>query len=180
MNNTNVYLALIGFAVVILLIVALARGWIHKARLLFKNFGVELVGQGKNIYEKVRNDNWVIGPDEGKYDLSSGVLRHIPDPQTLEALGYERSKFVRLSDSAFCKLSRGHEIQSVRTANLVRRINTSGVYAVIEGEKRWVPNPETLAAIGRNFEEVKDLRPEDFDAIKQGTKLVEVSHWSNT
>jgi hypothetical protein len=125
----------------------------------------------------IKNPNWIIGPDEGKYDFSTGTLRHIPDPATLDALGYKRNQFVRWSKEKFNSVSQGHDIRSVRKCRLVQKGNTSGVYAILEGIKRWVPDKETLLAIGRNFDEVESIDEKEFFALQEGESLVKSSEW---
>ncbi|OGY75414.1 MAG: hypothetical protein A2295_04620 [Candidatus Jacksonbacteria bacterium RIFOXYB2_FULL_44_15] len=169
--------------VIVLLILAFRKGIFKKAIFWTKWWGTELEGaenlqKANSSIRLIKKQNWVDGPDGEKYDVSTGVLRHIPDRETLEALGYVESKFVTWDKKKFQTKSLGHPIQSVKTAELIRKGNTSGVYAVIENQRRWVPNPETLAAINRNFGEVKRLSDDEFNKFSQGVSLVDASKWS--
>jgi hypothetical protein len=74
-------------------------------------------------------------------------LHHIPDPDTLQLLGYSFNDVSVISPQEFRQYSIRPPLESVRTARLVRASNRREVYIIIGGERRHVPDPGTLYVI---------------------------------
>jgi len=81
------------------------------------------------------------------YLYKDGVLRHIPDPPTLQLLGYSFKDVNVISAEEFQKYTVRPALESVITGRLVRARNGPEVYIIIGGEKRHVPDPTTLNVI---------------------------------
>ena len=81
------------------------------------------------------------------YLYKDGALRHIPDPPTLQLLGYSFNDINVISAQEFQKYATKPALESVVTGRLVRAKNKPEVYIIIGGEKRHVPDPTTLNVI---------------------------------
>ena len=81
------------------------------------------------------------------YLYKNGVLHHIPDPPTLQLLGYSFNDVNIISAQEFQKYTVRPALESVMTGRLVRANNKPEVYIIIGGEKRHIPDPTTLSVI---------------------------------
>jgi hypothetical protein len=81
------------------------------------------------------------------YLYRNGGLQHIPDPDTLHFLGYTFNDVSVISQQEFHQYSIRPPLDNIRTCMLVRANNRPEVYAIIGGERRHVPNLNTLYAI---------------------------------
>jgi hypothetical protein len=81
------------------------------------------------------------------YLFRNSILRHIPDPPTLQLLGYSFLDVQVISDNEFQKYKRGGPLESVATANLIQANGKPEVYIIIGEEKHHVPDPNTLITI---------------------------------
>lgn len=81
------------------------------------------------------------------YLYRNGILRHIPDPPTLQLLGFSFLDVQVVSDNEFEKYRRGGPLESVATANIIQANGKPEVYIIIGEEKRHVPDQNTLIAI---------------------------------
>lgn len=174
---TIIVIFLFIIVIILILIIAINKGVLNKAKFWTNWGGAELEGGEKKKMQYDKNKNWILGPDGRKYDFSTGVLRHIPDPESLDSLGYDRRQFVEWDKKRFETESIGHEIESVKRAKLVRKGQTSGVYIILEGSKRWVPDIETLMAIGRTLDDVTSISDEEFNNIQSNGRLKKKSEW---
>jgi len=76
-----------------------------------------------------------------------GALHHIPDPPTLQLLGYSFNDINVIPAKEFQKYTIRPALESVIVGRLVRAENKPEVYIIIGGEKKHVPDPTTLNVI---------------------------------
>lgn len=115
------------------------------------------------------------------YLYKDGALRHIPDPPTLQLLGYSFSDVNDISSDEFSKYIQKPALESISSGRLVRANNQYEVYIILDGEKRHVPDPLTLLAIqqykskeGQN-NKVEILSEDDVSKWPTGKPLVRVT-----
>ncbi len=84
--------------------------------------------------------------DEKIYLYQKGVIRHIPDPDTLLLLGYSFVDVVNIPQDEFDAYNKRSDIESVRTATFVRDQNDI-VWYTTHDEKKRVPDQITLRYI---------------------------------
>ena len=81
------------------------------------------------------------------YLYRDGALHHIPDPPTLQLLGYSFNDINVISPQEFRQYRIRPALESVTTCRLVRANNRPEVYIIIGGERRHVPDEFTLYII---------------------------------
>ncbi|MFH1189055.1 MAG: TIR domain-containing protein [bacterium] len=116
-----------------------------------------------------------------KYVVFNNHRHWIPNTITRNALGYREERFIRLTDIELSKYPASDNIEDIKDVRLIRNENDpSPVFALFNIpalEKRHVPNPPTLDAIGRKQDEVAYLSPEEFSAFPTGKDILSVNHW---
>jgi hypothetical protein len=105
------------------------------------------------------------------YLYKDGALHHIPDPPTLQLLGYSFNDVNVISAQEFQKYTIRPALESIVTGRLVRAKNKPEVYIIIGGEKRHVPDPATLNVIQQLSLEAGHTRA--IEILSQG----EVEQW---
>jgi hypothetical protein len=88
-----------------------------------------------------------------------GGLHHIPDPATLQFLGYSFNDVSVISPQEFQQYSIRPPLEGVTTGRLVRANNRPEVYIIIGGERRHVPDPSTLYVIQLLRSQAGNTRP---------------------
>lgn len=117
------------------------------------------------------------------YYVSNGYKYHIPDPETFEVLGFQWNNIKPITQTEFDSYNvqpynKELKVGGAKYGSLIRR--TTGdtwyyVYIIDEkGSKRHIPNPETLYAMGRMFNEVIVLDDASFDGISMGLPVPSV------
>jgi len=81
------------------------------------------------------------------YLYRDGVLRHIPDPPTLQLLGHSFADIHTISEKEFQKYKSRPPLESVSTGRLVQAIGKAEVYIIVGDEKLHVPDLNTLIAV---------------------------------
>jgi hypothetical protein len=105
------------------------------------------------------------------YLYKDGVLHHIPDPPTLQLLGYSFNDVNVISVEEFQRYTLRPPLESVVKGRLVRAQDKREVYIIIGGEKRHVPDPTTLNVIQQLNSEAGHSRT--IEILSQG----EVEQW---
>ena len=104
----------------------------------------------------------------GVYFITQGRRRHIPDPATFAALGFDWGR-VRDMPGVMSIPDAGR--YPTLPGNLIRNPSNGAVYVLTGGVKRHVPDPNTFAAMGLRWESVRDLSPNIFGAIPDGPPM---------
>jgi hypothetical protein len=99
---------------------------------------------------QIREPNALLIRREGTpevYLYRNGLLRHLPDPPTLQLLGYSFSDVQVISISEFNNYKIGARFESVATARTVRAVGRPEVYIIIGEEKHHVPDTNTMIVL---------------------------------
>ncbi len=122
---------------------------------------------------KLQNDYHVY------YRSADAARHHVPDPETFEILRFDWNSITTVPDTGVISnplpvLRTG----SAKDGSLIRRRGLYGegykVYLIERGIARHVPDPNTLFAMGRRFDEVFPLERALFDRIPQGAEIPSV------
>ncbi len=101
------------------------------------------------------------------YYIFDGKKHYIPNPPTLEILGL--SKQVRVvPDDQVNAIPLGDQVP-VLTSNVMVKAGTGQVFMIEAGKRRYIPDPDTLAALHVTKEQVKYVPNAVADAIPLGT-----------
>jgi len=153
------------------------------------------------------------------YVIVDGQRRHVPNPETLDALGISRSMINNrgYSDADLCTIPQGPDIPDVvrdpsgfqafknwifpdlppigqpaptqtqppqQNGNVADSFNTrdiinigGNIYVIVDGQRRHVPNPETLDALGIGRDRINNRGYSDSElsTIPQGSDIPDVN-----
>jgi hypothetical protein len=100
------------------------------------------------------------GSDPAVYLYQSGVIRHIPDPATLQLLGHSFGDVVSVSDREFAAYTSRPPIDSVSEARLVRSEESRMVWIIFDDIRKRIPDAPTLAFL-------QELNDRSIDAVSE-------------
>jgi hypothetical protein len=109
--------------------------------------------------------------DEKIYIMENGKRRWIPDPQTFAAMGLNMSAVRTFPSEELGKVSSTKPLPSRKDGSLLRYLGDHKVYIMENGKRRWIPDPETFAAMGLNVGAVSDVSLADVNAISENNPL---------
>ncbi|AGY57335.1 S-layer homology domain-containing protein [Gloeobacter kilaueensis] len=115
----------------------------------------------------------VRGSSSTIYKVENGRRRAIPNPQTLQALGYSFDQVVKLPDNQLNTIPLGQPVPSqpfFADGALVRGSGPT-IYQIENGRRRAIPDPQTLQALGYNFNQVKKISDSQLNAIPLGAPV---------
>ncbi len=119
--------------------------------------------------------------NDRKFVVFKDKKYYIPDSVTRNALGYRLDRFTPVSESELAKYPTGDNIESVSSVTLIRDVSKHApVFARFTtpvDEKRHIPNPPTLDAMGRKQEEVTSVDHDVFTSIPTGTEIKTKECW---
>lgn len=108
------------------------------------------------------------------YLYRDGLLRHIPDPETLLLTGYSFDDVVVISEKEFSAYKRGPTIESVKTAKLLE-CGTGHTWMILDNVSRRIPDPYTLNAIRQiNNQPIQHVSQSQFGQYPEGKPLASV------
>ena len=111
------------------------------------------------------------------YYVFSGKRHYVPNPATLEALGF--SKQVRLvPETEVSAIPPGEPIPAL-ISRIVAKGGTGQVFMIEAGKRRYIPDPDTMRALHITKEQVKYLPDAAADVIPLGDPLPRQSSASN-
>jgi hypothetical protein len=96
------------------------------------------------------------------------MLRPIPDPETLFAMGYDWNMIARVSARELNTLPRGAMLPSRKDGALVRAEGHPEVYVVEKAVRRHIPDPETFIARGLDWGRIQAVSSADLADIPAG------------
>ncbi len=76
----------------------------------------------------------------------NGKRHHVPNPPTLAALGI-RPPIAQQPDSFVRAIPEGEPLPNL-PGNVIQKGGTGEIYLLESGKRRYIPNPETLTAMG--------------------------------
>jgi len=110
------------------------------------------------------------GPQHHRIHLyEDGKLRYIPDPPTLVLLGYSFADVQEVSEEEFEKYNMIRDIESITAAPLIQDPSTTAVYIIHEGEKKHVPDPDTLNFLLHRGQVGRQVQPADDNQLQLPT-----------
>jgi hypothetical protein len=127
-------------------------------------FSPQTLLQDKAIYQ-VKGNSEI-------YLVSNNTLRLIPDPETLQYLGYNSTQVITVSAQDFKSLSKGTAMPSRKDSAFIQVSGTLNIYVMENGIKRLIPNLQTFKAMNPNGNIVQKLNQQDFDAIITGPDVI--------
>jgi hypothetical protein len=105
-------------------------------------------------------------PATGKVSVVyQGRRRHIPNPETLIALGFRWEEVT--NDARLAALPEGAPYP-VLTTNLIRQPATGAVYILEQGLRRGIPDMDTFIKMGLSWSSVRDVPDTTLTAIPLG------------
>ena len=100
------------------------------------------------------------------YYVFDGKRHYVPNPSTLEALGF--SKQVRLvPDSQASAIPLGEPIPAL-TSKVLVKAGTGQVFLIEGGKRRYIPDPDTMQAMHIPKEQIKYVPDASADVIPMG------------
>lgn len=152
------------------------------------------------------SDRDIINISGNIYVIASGQRRHVPNPETLDALGISRDRINNrgYSDADLSSIPQGPDIPDVirdpsgfqafkdwflsnptppPSRNVVDSFSTGdiiniggNIYVIVNAQRRHVPNPETLDALGisRSMINNRGYSDADLSTIPQGPDIPDV------
>ncbi|MCB9279244.1 MAG: hypothetical protein H6562_10035 [Lewinellaceae bacterium] len=105
------------------------------------------------------------------FAIKNRQRRYIPDPPTLNNLGYTWGNIKNISAEDLNQIPQGTDFPSRRDGTLVRAVQTAPVYIIFNGVRRHVPDPTTFAAMGLSWANVRDIPAEDLEPIPLGAQI---------
>jgi len=106
------------------------------------------------------------------YIVINKILRGIPDPETLAAMGYNFAQVQDISAQQSTTLPKGAVLPSRRDGTLLRAENDPEVFIMEKGIRRSIPDIETFNDMSLNMANVKSVSRQDLLDIPQGPKVV--------
>src|SRR5215210_1493977 len=95
-----------------------------------------------------------------------GKRRWIQNPETLHCLGgWDAVK--KVDDGALNSYSEGTPIPDLKSGSLLKGTGPK-VYSVDQCARRWIPDPDTLNAMGFKWGNVQTVPDEDLNLLAEG------------
>ncbi len=114
--------------------------------------------------------------DRAAFLVDGGKRRWIPNPETFITLGLDLAKVETLSQEEMKTIPTGRPIRNVLGKQPLKRSQQTGKYSIIEmGQRREIPNIQTLVALGYSDEEMEELPEEAVNSIKKGQNIPDLS-----
>jgi len=120
---------------------------------------------------EVNETDLVKGSGPEVYYIQNNLKRHIPDPETFNILHFDWAAIKPISDSLLASKNEGDTIPPLKNSMLIKRDQEIYVYIIESGQKRWIPDPNTLDSLGRRFDEVVPAEAVFFDLIILGEPI---------
>ena len=112
----------------------------------------------------------VRGSENKVYWMENGQRRHIPDPETFNAMGLNWDAIQQISDGDLNDIPQSGSLPSRKNGALVRG-SENKVYWMENGQRRHIPNPETFNAMGLNWAAIQNVSDADLNMIPLGSPL---------
>lgn len=103
----------------------------------------------------------ISGPDGAIYLVEGSKRRWIPNPETFVTLALDATKVTKLSQEEIAKVPLGRPIRSALAQQPLQRSQLNGAYFLIEnGQRRRIPNVETIVALGYSVDDAQVVTEE--------------------
>ncbi len=135
--------------------------------ILFINLIVLFLFNCINAY--CNEDDLVKGSGDAIYYIHNNERIGIPDPDTFTLLGFKWSDVITLTDAQLALISEGQALSSLTDGVAIRRNQALEVSLISGGQRKPVPDEETLIYYGGNPATVISLDAVFFDLISLGT-----------
>jgi hypothetical protein len=96
--------------------------------------------------------------------------RHIPDPETFNAMGLSWDAIQPISEDHLNGIALGVSLPSRKNGALVRG-SENKVYWMENGQRRHIPDPETFNLMGLNWDAIQQISDGDLNDIPQSGSL---------
>lgn len=133
------------------------------------------------IQDKLRRDE-----DDQYYLLENGVIRKIPDDETLKALHVKKDQTLvgeeiiivpLLTDEEKELHSFGPPFPSRKDGTLIKGSKNRNVYYLFNGHKHLIWDMSVFLGMGKSFDEVKTMPDSDIEQIFQGPPIRSVEQY---
>ena len=101
--------------------------------------------------------------------IFKATRHYVPNPSTLAALGFSQQVKV-VTDSEVNVIPLGGQMPLL-TSNFMVKSGTGQVFMIEAGKRRYIPDPDTLAALHVTKEQIKYVPDAVADSIPLGTPL---------
>lgn len=109
------------------------------------------------------------------YVYRAGQIHHIPDPATLRLLGHSFDDVFTVDDAELRSYRIGPPVESVFEAKLVQATGDAAIWMIVDGIRRWVPDPQTLQFCLQNHQRpINRVSPDGLLQWQQGPPLVSI------
>jgi hypothetical protein len=122
------------------------------------------------------------GGEKDKLYIIVGGRRRITDARTVEALGIPAATAREASPAEFASIPEGkplrtnwqinklipQDLSKLRDRTLIRASDSPRIYLVANGQRHWVEDMPTFAALGLNPNEIITITPEQMAQVPEG------------